>query len=228
MNRQLENLEKVYLPPAEGQPSLFQIWEQGGARDDSVTPSTYSAEYRAWMTGTLTAALDRAPGGGLLSLGCGNAAVEAEIARRGYRVLGVDAMAEAVLLAKAKGVEAVCADIGRWSPDAHWPVIYMDGVLGHLYEPGAGLCPVLSRIRSWRTLPGGGGATLVASNDAPNDGAPAQPAPGVPGFHWLSGEYMRDQALAAGYDDVALEQVVYRRPRSGDRVRSIIIARAHA
>lgn len=228
MNHQLENLKKVYLPPSEGQPSLFQIWEEGGARDDSVTPSTYSTEYRSWMTEKLVAELDRGEGGGLLSLGCGNAAVESEIARKGYRVLGVDAMEEAVVLAKAKGVDAVCADIGQWSPDEPWSVIYMDGVLGHLYDPGKGLRPAMERIRAWLAPARDAGvATFVASNDATNNGALAQPAPGIAGFHWLSAEYMRDEAIAAGYDDVTVEEIHYKRPRSGDRVRSIIIAHTY-
>jgi hypothetical protein len=46
------------------------------------------------MADRLAAALDL-NAGGLLSLGCGNAAVEAEVVRRGYDVLAIDAMPEA-------------------------------------------------------------------------------------------------------------------------------------
>ncbi len=64
--------------------------------------------------------------------------------------------------------------------------------------------------------------TLVASNDAPRDGSPAQQAPGVDGFRWLSAEYMRDEALEAGFEDAATEEFRYHRPVSGERVRAIV------
>lgn len=224
-NEQLAKLTEFYLPGQDGKPNLFEIWEDGGARGDSVTPSTYSAEYRNWMRAKLIAELDRT-GGGMLSLGCGNAVIESEIARAGYRVLAVDALAEAVELAQAKGVDAVRADINAWSPEEGWSLIYMDGVLGHLYTPAEGLRPVMERIRSWlASAADGRAATFLASNDGSRNGEPAQPAPGVAGFHWLSAGYMRDEALAAGFDQVATEEFRYSRPVSGDRLRSIIVAR---
>ncbi len=77
------DLEQFYLSSADGHESLFHVWENGGSRGDSVTPSTYDEAYRSWMTDRLAAELDRTEGG-LLSLGCGNAAVEAEMTQRGY------------------------------------------------------------------------------------------------------------------------------------------------
>jgi len=223
------DLARFYLPQEDGEPNLFEIWEDGGARGDSVTPSTYSAEYRTWMVDKLAAEVERNHCTGLLSLGCGNGAVEGEIVRRGYRVVGVDAMAEAVALAKAKGVEAVHADLNVWQPDEAWSLIYMDGVLGHLYDPSTGLQHILKRVRSWLTPTlGPATATFVASNDSTNNGAPVQPAVTVHGFHWLSAAYLHDQALSAGFADIATEEFRYQRPQSGERVRSIIVARLHA
>lgn len=217
-----EDLTNFYLKNAGGDANLFEIWEEGGARGDSVTPSTYSAEYRKWMTDRLIAELEKT-GGGLLSLGCGNAAVEAEVVRRGFRVLAVDAMQEAVVLAKGKGVDAVCADIYQWAPDESWSVVYMDGLLGHLYDSKRGLLPILERVQSWLTpADGADRATLIASNDAPKDGSEAQKAPGVDGFHWLSCSYMHDQALMAGFESVATDEFCYERPISGERVRAVI------
>jgi SAM-dependent methyltransferase len=226
---QLDALAEIYICREPGQASLFEIWESGGARGDSVTPSTYSAEYREWMTDKIIQTLDEADGMELLSLGCGNAAVEAKMVRKGYRVLGVDVLQEAVDLAQAKGVPTVRADITTWTPTALWPVIYMDGVLGHLYNVEDGLRPTLSRVRSWlgkavaeddRRVQ----ATLIASNDTSRDGRPAQPAPGLNGFHWLSGEYLQEQALAVGFDDVSVEPFVYDRPQSGPRTRAVLMA----
>ncbi|RMI44615.1 class I SAM-dependent methyltransferase [Streptomyces triticirhizae] len=219
--RNHEDLIRFYRAEVEGGRHLFDIWESGGSRGDSVTPSTYSAAYRQWMTEKLHRALGDT-GGGLLSLGCGNAAVEAEVALRGHRVLAVDALPEAVAIARSKGLDAERGDIHRWEPAEPWSVIYLDGVLGHLLDPAHGLVPVLRRVRSWLTPHG----VLVASNDAPRDDSPAQPAPGVHGFHWLSADHLRDEALRAGFGSAETEEYRYRRPISGERVRAVVTAHA--
>jgi SAM-dependent methyltransferase len=223
--RTYEELTNFYLRNCDGKSSIFEIWEGGGARGDSVTPSTYGPEYRNWMRDKLAAELERS-GGSLLSLGCGNAAVEAELVRAGHTVLAVDALAEAVALARAKGVEAVCADIYQWEPDQRYSVVYMDGVLGHLHDPARGLRPALERVRSWMAPAAGAGpATLIASNDAPKDGNPVQQAPGVAGFKWLSGQYLLAQAQAAGFAEAWAEEFRYQRPLSGDRFRAVVVGR---
>jgi hypothetical protein len=219
-----DDLTRFYLAKNTDKASLFHVWEGGGSRGDSVTPATYNVEYRTWMAEKLRTELDR-NGGGLLSLGCGNAAVEAAVVRGGYRVLAIDAMADAVELARQKGVDAVHADIYQWEPAEAWSVAYIDGVLGHLYDPVDGLTPVLSRIRSWlapRPHSASGIATLVASNDAPNDGSDVQKAPGVDGFWWLSANFISDQATTARFDQAETGEFRYRRPLSGERVRSIV------
>lgn len=144
-----QDLIEFYINKSpEGHPSIFHVWEDGGSVGDSVTPSTYSAEYRHWMVDMIVAELDR-NGGGLLSLGCGNAAVEAEVIRRGHDVVAIDAMEVAVQMARLKNVDAVCADIYQWDPQRTWAVAYINGVLGHLFDSMVGLVPVLSRIRTW-------------------------------------------------------------------------------
>ncbi|MEU0156105.1 class I SAM-dependent methyltransferase [Micromonospora fulviviridis] len=222
--RQFDELLDFYRPQRDGEPNLFQIWEEGGSREDSVTPSTYSSRYRTWMCDKLVRHLRDTGETGILSLGCGNAAVEAELVRAGHRVVAIDAMAEAVELARAKGVEAIQADLTDWVPSEPWSLIYMDGVLGHLYTPEVGLGPILRRIRSWLVPGPTGVATFVASNDDTRDGSPAQPAPKVRGFHWLATGYIGEQALAAGFDSVEIEHFSYQRPLSGDRRRSVIAA----
>jgi SAM-dependent methyltransferase len=220
------DLVEFYSAGSSAESSIFEIWENGGSRNDSVTPSTYSPEYRDWMCSLLVAELRR-NGGGLLSLGCGNAAVEAEVARQGFRVLALDAMEDAVALARRKGLDAIQADIYQWEPDEPWSVVYIDGVLGHLLDETDGLTPVLGRIRSWLApYPDSlsGRASLVASNDAPNDGSRFQKAPRVNGFYWLSAEYLRDQSLKAGFDSADIGEFRYTRPVSGERVRAITTA----
>lgn len=220
---EIEPLRAFYLKNGEGEHSIFDIWEKGGARGDSVTPSTYSGPYRLWMTDLLRKLLAEGEASALLSVGCGNAAVEAMLAAEGHRVLGVDALAEAVGLARAKGVEAVCAELLTWTPPpGPWTVIYADGVLGHLYDPYDGVLPALRRLRSWLAA----GGALVISNDGPTTDADVQPHPEVRGFAWLSRSYLHRQVEAAGFRDVASSHFSYERPLSGQRERVIVTARA--
>lgn len=216
----IENLLQFYHGKA-GE-SLFEVWERGDARGDSITPSTYSDSYRIYILGELRRLLGAPGAGTLLSLGCGNATVEAELVANGYDVLAVDALEEAVRLASKKGVTAVKVDVESWIPTSKWDVIYADGLFGHLYDPNGGLQPILTRIRSWLTPDRG---TLVVSNDAPRDSnCDAKPAPGVPDFHWLSTALIESEARKAGFARVSTSSFVYDRPISGPRSRAIVIA----
>lgn len=226
-SRPKPDLLDFYRPQNDGEPNLFEIWEKGGARGDSVTPSTYSTEYRGWMRDTLVHQLRSNKATAMLSLGCGNAAVEADTAKAGYRVVAVDALEEAVALARSKGLEAVQADLNTWTPEEKWSVIYMDGVLGHLYDAETGLQPILKRILSWLEPGPAGVASFVASNDDTRDGSFAQQASNVQGFYWLSTGYLGEQALAAGFDKVEIQHYHYRRPQSGPRRRSVVVAHLH-
>lgn len=216
-NPQLKDLAAFYQREIDGQETIFDVWERGEAYGDSVTPATWSRQYRHWMTGLITKELDSGRTG-VLSLGCGNAAVEADLVAAGHRVLAVDAMPRAVTLAREKGVPAVRADLTTFTPDQDYAVVYLDGVLGHLH--GSHDVPaVLTRIRGW--LPTG---TLILSNDGPPTGDSA-PAPGVNGFHWLSVRYLTDVVTDAGFTSVTSRTYRYQRPLSGERVRSVVVAR---
>lgn len=219
----LDQLRRFYLDPTDHGESLFATWERGDARGDSVTPSTYSPRYRQWMYDLLHGFLTDRPGG-VISIGSGNAVIESRLVRAGYRVLAVDVLAEAVELARRKGIDAVQADVRRWSPPAEpWTLVYADGVLGHLYDPVEGLFPILTQLRSWLEPAEG---TLVISNDRPRNVADVEPAAGVPGFCWLSEEYLRKQAAAAGFHELSCATFGYRRPVSGRRERAVLTVRA--
>jgi hypothetical protein len=217
----LLSLRGFYLSDGDGRRSIFHVWESGGAVGDSVTPSTYSPSYQRWMEELLRKHLDGAARPGLLSVGCGNAMIEAAVHAAGYRVLGVDALAEAVGLAMDKGIEAVQADVLTWTPPpGPWTVVYADGLLGHLYEPEHGLQPALHRFRSW--LPAGG--AMVISNDSPRTAVDTEKHPAVPGFTWLSGRYLQQQVEAAGFHEVSCTLFTYQRPVTGPRERVIVTA----
>jgi SAM-dependent methyltransferase len=211
--------------PARGGPNLFEVWEKGEARGDSVTPSVYSPAYRTWMRNKIITAIRSRGSDRLLSLGSGNAAVEREVLDAGYPVLAVDVLPEAVDIARAKGLDAIVADVLTWEPATDWPVIYADGLFGHLYGRSHDLVALFARLRSWLTS-GGSAGTLVVSNDGPNNDEPMQPARNVPGFFWLSGTYLREQALAGGFDEVVIESFPYQRPVSGRRARVVVTAHA--
>lgn len=219
----LSQLRQFYLGTTVDGDNLFDIWERGEGKGDSVTPSTYSLEYRQWMYELLVGVLKDDPGG-LVSIGSGNAVIEAQLTREGYDVLAADALQAAVDLARRKGVNAVQADIRVWSPPpGRWKVVYADGLLGHLYEPEVGLLPVLNHIRTWLEPAEG---TIVISNDHTQSGAGVEPAPGVPGFHWLSEEFLRKETAAAGFREVSCVTFTYQRPLSGGRTRVVLTGRA--
>lgn len=206
-----------------GERSIFHIWEKGGTRGDAVTPSTYSPSYRRWMSALLRGFLVESPDPGLLSLGCGNALIEAGLAAEGLRVLAADALEEPVELARAKGVDAVCADVLTWTPPpGPWTVLYADGLLGHLHSPDTGVRHVLERFRTW--LPEGG--VLVVSNDPPRTDAELEPNHNVPGYVWLSRSYLHRQAEECGFRDVASALFAWDKPLTGPRQRVIVTARA--
>jgi hypothetical protein len=218
-------VEDFYLrrDPAGG--SVFDVWERGEAIGDSVTPSTYDAGYRSWMRFLLHSQL-RTPGERtLVSLGCGNAMIESDLVGRGHRVVAVDVLDEAVRLAAAKGVPAVCADVMTWNPPTDGPVIvYADGLLGHLYSESESSLPVLEVIQGW--VARRPGSALIISNDESRHDQPVEPASGVPGFNWFSQDYLREQCLRAGFTDVDASRYTYDRPLSGPRNRVIMIARS--
>jgi SAM-dependent methyltransferase len=204
--------------------SLFEVWEDGEARGDSITPSTYSAEYRDWMYDLLVAELTPDTRRRMVSLGCGNARVEQRIVRAGYPVLAVDLLPEAVELALRKGVPAEQGDVTTWMPAQRPDLVYLDGLLGHLYDSAGHGLPVLGRVRSWL----GAGGVAVISNDATADQRDSQAAPGVPDFHWLSVAFIERELKQAGFDEVVGTTFVYQRPRSGPRTRSVIVGRVCA
>lgn len=220
---QVRAVRDYYLHDNDGEPSIYHVWEKGTGRGDVTTPATSSSPYQQWMGGLLRGLLAESPDPGLLSLGCGNAVIEAGIAADGFRVLGVDAMEHAVELAAAKGVEAVCADVLRWTPPpGPWTVLYADGSLGHLYDPTTGVRNVLERFQSW--LPEGG--VLVLSNDPPRTDAELQENPGVPGYFWFSQPYLHRQVEECRFRDVTSTVFTYQKPLSGARDRVVVTARA--
>jgi predicted TPR repeat methyltransferase len=220
---QVKAVRDYYLHDNDGEPSIYHIWERGDGRGDVTTPATSSVPYRQYMLDLLRELLAGTDNAGLLSVGCGNGMIEAELTGEGFRVLGMDAMPHAVELARAKGVDAVCADVLSWTPPTGpWNVIYADGSLGHLYDPETGIAHVLARFKSW--LPERG--VLVLSNDPPRTDAELQENPGVARYYWFSQDYLHRAVEDAGFTDVTSAPFTYQKPVSGPRDRIVVTGRA--
>jgi SAM-dependent methyltransferase len=203
--------------------TLYQIWEDQQACNDSVTPSTYCDAYREHLVDCIA---DRIPPAGrIFSIGCGNAFVERDLVSRGYRVDGIDWNREAVDLALAKGVGAMTGDFLQMPPSslAEYDAVYADGLLGHLYDDGSGLAAFFAQLRRTEPQPG---SWLIFSNDAPLDPAQtAQPHPRVDNFWLISRTLLTEVLQQEGYEVVEDYYYRYERPVSGERDRTICIAR---
>lgn len=218
-----QTVREYYLVERDQRRNIYEIWEAGGAFNDSVTPSTWCEDYRRWIVKQLEQQLGFDRSKRILSVGCGNAFVEQDLCEKGYQLRAIDINESAVKLALDKGVPATVADIYEWEPEGNLDLIYCDGVLGHLYVEGAECREALTRLRQWLT-PGEG--ILLISNDASKDGRAVVPAPGVKGFFHFSREFVVSELVKSGFKPVDTTSYLYQRPVSGPRRRLMIVAQA--
>ncbi|HYI62219.1 MAG TPA: hypothetical protein VEW93_10485 [Acidimicrobiales bacterium] len=213
----------VPRPAGADDRTIYQIWEDGGAFNDSVTPSTYNPEYRDYMARKI---LSLAPAGArVFSFGCGNGFVEGDLVSAGLDVRAIDCNEEAVALTRRKGVDAFAADYYALEPAdvAGTDIIYADGFLGHLFDADEELRPVLGKLADLQPR---SGATLVFSNDAPGDGRAAFAShPAVEGFWFISKGHLSKSLAAVGFEPLESYYFPYSRPVSGVRYRTICTAR---
>ncbi|WP_197420005.1 class I SAM-dependent methyltransferase [Mycobacterium gordonae] len=211
--------------------SIYQIWEQGGALGDSVTPSTFVPEYRSHIRSKIASLLN--VDSRIISLGCGNAFIESDLVQAGYQVDAIDCQPEAVSIASQKGVHARCADFMELSAASlqQYDFVYADGFFGHLCETDAGISNALSllhRAIAARTC-------VLISNDAPRGAgfslngrngvaSTFEAHPQVPGFWYLSREYLSSALAEEGFSVLECYYFPYSRPISGQRNRTIGLA----
>lgn len=209
----------------ESPKSIYQIWEDGGSLNDSVTPSSYSPEYRSHITLkilSVTKDNDR-----IFSIGCGNGFVEAELVKSERRVQAIDCNEEAVNLSSRKGVDAFTADFFSLEEGylKDFDVIYADGLLGHMFRPESELDRFFAKLVLLGVRPG---TRLVISNDPPREnGSPYSPHDNLENFWFLSRTYLAKTAESHGYKERENYYFPYYRPISGLRERSICLATAH-
>ncbi|MEO3820610.1 methyltransferase domain-containing protein [Plantactinospora sp. B24E8] len=175
-----------WLVQTDGQVAPLPVWRWHGAPEPAVEPVVSRCT------------------GPTIDLGCGPGRLAAALARRGAVALGVDISAEAVRLARLRGVSALRRDLfdplpgeGRW---AH--ALLIDGNIG------IGGDPVRLLRRCGALLRAGG--TVLVELDPPGTGlwrGQAHVASDVPGqdgphtgpvFHWARLGVEAVDAVAAG------------------------------
>jgi len=210
-------------PTGQASETIFKIWERGEAFNDSITPSTYVPEYRSHIVLKVLGLTGEKST--ILSVGCGNGFVEGDLVANGRKVRAFDYLEEAVELTKAKGVDAFVADFFTLQPHQveGVDVVYGDGILGHLFDSAHELKPTLAKLASLGFSPG---SWLILSNDSPREpGVPFAPHGSVPGFWFISRDYLQDSLASFGFESVESYYFPYQRPLSGLRNRTICVAR---
>lgn len=101
----------------------------------------------------------------LIGIGSGNGIMEAELAADGWDVLATDPCLSALRHCADKGLATAPLVLGEDVNINGFDVSYSDGVMGHLWEPGAGTSG------AWQALArlGTPGAFHVTSNDLSDD-----------------------------------------------------------
>jgi SAM-dependent methyltransferase len=157
----------------------------------------------------------------VLSLGCGNAAVEGLLIGEGHAVDALDVNEEAVSYARKKGVNAQVCDLLLWSPQVEkYDLVYCDGIFGHLLDGQEGFRSILTKIK--KSLKQGG--VVVISNDSSQISEDVQPHPAVPGFFWFTDKYLASQLESCEFKSIKTSHYLYKRPISGERNRLVAMA----
>lgn len=216
-----ENPADYYVTPRSGGKSVYELWEDGKSFGDSVTPSTSSSFYQAHVSNLLQSLAGQYYAPVLVSVGSGNAVVEARVKGVFQKVLALDVNQAACSIAIKKGLVAVHADVRNWQPPTPVHIIYADGVMGHLVDEADGLRPVLVRMRSWLAPVSG---ILLFMNDISRSSDFLEKHPTVKNFYWFSTQYLRSELERSGFSIKHLEVVSYTRPLTGRKDRAVALA----
>ena len=161
-------LPSISYEPA-GNPSLFDQWEAGDPAVLQAPLSVHDASYREVIVGVITA-LHQMGRRTLVGVGSGNGVVEAELSAAGWDVLATDCAESALRCCRSKGLEVRKFNLMNDDGLCAFDVIYCDGVMGHLWQPGS------NSVLAWRALArlGRPGSFAVVSNDLADSDRGAQ------------------------------------------------------
>lgn len=216
-----ENPVNYYVTPRNGGKSIYELWEDGKSFGDSVTPSTYAPLYQAYVSNLLQSLAGQYYAPVLVSVGSGNAMVEARVKGAFLKVFALDVNQAACSIAISKGLVAVHADVRNWQPPTPVHIIYADGVMGHLVDEADGLRPVLARMKSWLAPVSG---ILLLMNDISRSSDSLEKHPTVENFYWFSTQYLHSELERSGFSIKHLEVVSYTRPLTGCKDRAVALA----
>jgi len=115
-------------------------------------PERYArnARFVAELGAPVVELLDPQPGERILDLGCGDGALTEKLAGLGCRVTGVDASAEQVAAAKARGLDARSLDGAALDYEAEFDAVFSNAALHWMLDPAK----VIDGV--WRALKPGG------------------------------------------------------------------------
>ena len=124
-------------PASDGGPS--QHWD----------PDRYArnARFVADLGAPLLDLLDPQPGEAVLGLGCGDGALTERLVAAGARVVGVDASAEQVAAAQARGLDARQADGGALDFEAEFDAVFSNAALHWMLDPDAVIAGVARALK---------------------------------------------------------------------------------
>lgn len=206
--RQADRLQSVVYDPPNG-PSMFDAWEAGISTSLAPPLSVVDACYRAYVVDILRDHLR--DGRRLVSVGAGNGCVEVELAKAGWDVLATDVSDSALRICAGKGLGVTRFDLLSTSPVGRFDMIYCDGVLGHMWQPGAGCAAAWNAL----ALLGRAGSRCLLSNDLADDDADHQftvrSTPGAGYFRPPAGWFARDAVATSPWTVDSLRMYVYRR-----------------
>lgn len=105
--------------------------------EDHWSAEDYAANARfvTDLAGPVVALLDPKPGERILDLGCGDGPLALELAELGCEVVGVDASADMVASAKARGVDARAMDGHELTFDSEFDAVFSNAALHWMTNP---------------------------------------------------------------------------------------------
>jgi len=197
--------------------TVYADWEQG---INDALPRTLSIRSKGYRR-IIRTIFNRCQGNKILSIGSGTGVFEKELQAVGYSILASDNHLSAVDLCIEKELNTILFDVMKmeythtFSPD----IIYLDGVLGHLWTPD-NLNPLV-----WQRLANiNKSSLLLLSNDISDDAHINWKVTGMPNEHFFrppKGWFCSD-AEHNGWHQVLSTIIPYRR-RDAWRQREVLV-----
>jgi len=209
----------IYEKPVLDGKSRFQLWEEGLAFGSSITPSTFSPEYRKQFIKILINLLPNKHFKKILALGCGNAKIEKDLHDIGYDILATDISEHALELAQNKGLNTKLLNAKKSMPfeTNSFDIIFSDGVIGHLFDENQSIDYLLQN--SLNILSSGG--ALVIANDQPTKSNIEIQKHDNLDVYWISQKYLEKVLEQNGFEAVQSFIIPYARPGYDTRHRVI-------